>query len=496
MSQKTGRRAAVQTAAAIGVTPLAIFLISASAPMTVTGGGIPAAIATTGSTVITLVFPLIAVVLGLFVVGYAALSRHVTEPGGFYAYITKGLGRAPGVSGAFLAMTAYATVQWALYGLFGGVMAAFAATIWGWNTSWVYWSLLCWLIVSICGVRRLDLSKIITIGVVIFETAAVIAIVIAAFMEPAGGTVKADALDPAQLLATGAVAVTAMMTMACMIGFEGGPAFSAEIRSVRTISRATSIALAVLSGGYSVITFALTVAGGNDPDNGIVALVRNPESGFPFSVVAAAFGDGIATTVNVALLTSVFAAALTFHNIGARYAHPLGQDRVLPALFGYMSPKTQAPLGGSLAQSAMALIVVLLAHQFKLDPVLGLFTWASYVTALALLFLLIGTSFAVIAFFRRNANLPENTWRRAIAPALSIVLLSALVLIAVSSADLLLGEGAPTYLRYLLPGAVPIVAVAGYLWGLLKQGQIADRVAGATPVDADTYVISADRVEL
>src|SRR5262245_49691018 len=95
----------------IGTLSLVSFLISASAPMTVLAGGIVATFAVTGVVGVPVAFPIIALALGLFTVGYAAMSRHIYNAGAFYAYLAQGLGKVWAVSGAGLALLAYNTIQ-------------------------------------------------------------------------------------------------------------------------------------------------------------------------------------------------------------------------------------------------------------------------------------------------------------------------------------------------------------------------------------------------
>ena len=41
------------------------------------------------------------IVLTLFAIGYAAMSRHITATGAFYGYISHGLGRITGLGAGF-----------------------------------------------------------------------------------------------------------------------------------------------------------------------------------------------------------------------------------------------------------------------------------------------------------------------------------------------------------------------------------------------------------
>src|SRR4051794_10336095 len=128
----------------IGVVSLVSFLISASAPMTVLAGGVVATFAVTGVIGVAISFPIIAIALGLFTVGYAAMSRYIFNAGAFYAYLAQGLGRTWGVSGAGVALLSYNAIQIGLYGLFGVVAAGFADAHFGLKWDWWVWGLIAW----------------------------------------------------------------------------------------------------------------------------------------------------------------------------------------------------------------------------------------------------------------------------------------------------------------------------------------------------------------
>lgn len=64
-------------------------------------------------------FPLLAVALGLFAIGYTRLARDVPHAATFAALLTHGLGHAVGAAAAFVAVLSYNCVQIGLYGLPG-----------------------------------------------------------------------------------------------------------------------------------------------------------------------------------------------------------------------------------------------------------------------------------------------------------------------------------------------------------------------------------------
>ena len=102
----------------LGVAAVVFFVMSAAAPLTVVAGVVPTGLAVTGLTGISIAFVAMAVVLAIFAVGYVAMSRHISNAGAFYAYISQGIGRPVGVGAAWLALVAYNCFQIAAYGGF------------------------------------------------------------------------------------------------------------------------------------------------------------------------------------------------------------------------------------------------------------------------------------------------------------------------------------------------------------------------------------------
>jgi amino acid transporter len=86
-------------AAVVGTVPLSLAIG--------TGVGTPATYAVAG------------VILLCFAVGYAAMGRRVVSGGGFYAYISQGLGRIPAVGGASIAVLSYNVLTVGLIAAFG-----------------------------------------------------------------------------------------------------------------------------------------------------------------------------------------------------------------------------------------------------------------------------------------------------------------------------------------------------------------------------------------
>lgn len=444
----------------LGVVHLVFFTVAASAPLTVLAGGVTTAYAVAGNQGVPLAFLVVAAVLALFAVGYAAMSRHVTNAGAFYSYLAQGLGRSAGVAGSFVALVTYNAIQIALYGLFGSAMSDLVAEMVGLRLPWWSWALLAMVAIGWLGMLRVDLNARVLAVFLIAEVLVVVGFDIAGFTRPAEGAITLAPLEPSTLLASGIGAVVAF-TVASFTGFESSAIYAEEVRDPRrTVARATFIAVTFTGVFYALSAWAMVlVAGPAD----LQARATEEGPGLVFAPLAEMFGPLVADVAAVLMLTSVFAAMLSFHNGVARYLFALGRERVLPPVLATVGTRSGGPMAGSLTQTAVALVFVLAFAFSGADPMLALFSWFSGLSAVGVVLLMAGTAIAVIGFFRRDpqAAAATSVWARLIAPALSGLLLFVVLATLIGNFDALLGSDPSSPMRWILPGAVLLAAVGG-----------------------------------
>jgi hypothetical protein len=87
-----------------------------------------------------------------------------------------------------------------------------------------------------------------------------------------------------------------------------------------------------------------------------------------------------------------------------------------------------------------------------------------------ILILLAATSAAVIAFFS-HASLGENLWQRITAPALSAIILTVIVVLAVLHYGTLLGVPPGSPAAWILPATYAVAAVTGLCWGAVLRAR-------------------------
>lgn len=465
MSVTERRASAVSAALAqdrLGVPSVVFFVISAAAPLTVIGGSVTAAYAATGVTGVPLAFILLGAILGLFAVGYVTMARYVVNAGAFYAYTAKGLGRPVGVATAWVALLAYNALQVGLYGMIGAAAQPLIADWFGSSPPWWVIGLVAWVLTGALGLMRVDVNGKVLSVLLLTEIAVVVMFDIADLINPAASGYSLDVFDPSNLFVPGVGAVVAIC-IASFAGFESSVVFSEETKDPRrTVPIATYVALAVISGLYAVSSWAMTVPIGSDK---IVETSREQSSALLFNLAGQHLGATVATIGSLLFVTSLFAALIAFHNTISRYVFALGRERVLPETFGRTSPRTGAPVNGSVAQSVIGLVTIVIYAVFGLDPVVQLFFTVGSFGGLGLLMMLAATSISVLVFFAKNPN-EENAWRTRIAPGISSVLLIVVIVLVMANFDTVLGVAPDSPLRWIMPAVYFVAVGLGVMWGL------------------------------
>jgi amino acid transporter len=449
----------------LGVPAVLFFVLAGVAPLTVAAGVIPSAYATTGLTGIPAAFLAVAVILAIWATGYVAMTRWITNSGAFYAFITQGLGRPVGVAAALVALLAYTFLQVGLYGAFGPNAANEAAAHLGLHAAWWVWALAAWAVITVLGLLRVDITGKVLGVLLSAEIIVILAETIAGLAHPAGGHLSFATLSPDALTSAGSgtVGVLAVVAVLGFVGFEQAPVLAEEARHPRrTIPVATYLALGAIAVVYAGASWAMAAHAGRGH---VVADANAQGPGLLFSLG----GGALAQAAQLLFLTSLFAAALAFHNTCWRYIFALGREGVLPSALGRTGANS-IPKAASLAQSATGLAAIVAYAVGGWAPMTDLFFWLGTTGGFGILILLALTSAAVIAFFARDPR-GETVWARLIAPALAAVALTSIVVLAVLHYSILLGVSSGSPAAWILPASYAAVAGIGFAWGLLLRAR-------------------------
>jgi amino acid transporter len=471
----------------LGVPAVLFFVLAGVAPLTVAAGVIPTAYATTGLTGIPVAFLAVAVILGIFAVGYVAMARHVTSAGAFYAFVSQGIGKVAGVAAALIALLAYTCLQVGLYGALGPAAEAEGAAHLGLHAPWWAWALVAWAVIAVLGLLRVDITGWVLGVLLTAEITVILAETVSGLASPASGHLSFATLSPADLTSAGVgtFGVLAVVAVLGFVGFEQAPVLAEEARNPRrTIPLATYLALGMIAVVYAGASWAMAA---NVGTSHVIGAATKEGPGLLFGL-----GDGfLSETAQFLFMTSLFAAALAFHNVVWRYMFALGREHVLPPALG-RTGANNIPKAASLVQSASGFAVIVLYAATGQDPMSRLFFWLGTTGGFGILLLLTLTSVAVIVFFVRNPESIENIWQRLIAPALAAVALGVIVVLAVRNYATLLGVPRSDAASWALPASYAVVAAIGLGWGLLLRTRRPDLYAaiGDGPHAAATRLAS------
>ena len=487
---------------ALGVPDLVFFIVAAAAPLTAVAGGQAVTYLITGNKAIPFLFIPLAILLGVFAVGYAAMSHHVADAGAFYTYVTRGLGRIPGVGTAFGALVSYNAMQVGIYGLFGVATSAFMSDKLGITLEWYWWCLIGGAIIAALGVLQIDLNARVLAVFLLLEVLVLALFDLAIGVDPGPAGITSIGFSPS--VATGAALGTALVAgIASFVGFESAAIYSEECKDPkRTVARATFIAVGCIAVFYAISSWMLANAVGPDTIVSAEALVKAgyATGGAPdpttvlFIAGESRLGAFWGDSASLLFCTSIFASLLSFHNAVARYFFALGRERVLPGGFARTSARTGAPVVGSVTQSAIALVIVATFAITNTDPILKLFTWLTQMGALGVVLLMAVTSFAVVAFFRRRPGLESSRWRTVVAPVLSGLGMLAILVLGVANFNVLItgSTDAPTDTMSIV---LPAILFGSVIVGMLVAAWIRshDRVRYAH-IGERTQVEEAEHV--
>jgi len=441
----------------LGVGAITFLVVSAAAPLTGAGGGIPPSMLFGNGAGIAGSFLIVTLILLAFSVGYVAMSRHVKNAGAFYAFAAQGLGGRVGGGAALIAILSYNAMQVGLLGLLGAVASGTFAG-WGLELPWYVWSFIAIAIVAVLGYRQVDLSAKVLMGLVLLEFAIIILLDLTIAVKGGAAGLNLQPFTWGQIT-SGTPSIGILFCFAGFIGFEATTIYSEEARNPAvTVPKATYISVLAIGIFYTVTSWLMVMGIGTDQL--MPTLQGMDPSGFLFMLGETYIGHALTTVMGVLFMTSLFAAVLAFHNAVARYKFVAGREGILPDSVGKTHAQHQSPHIGSVIQTLIAVVVVGLFAALGLDPVVNLFVWMTQTGTLGILGLMALTSFSVIAFFGRD-QMGEGFWATKIWPLITGLVMAALFIKIFMDFGALTGsEG---ILAVALPGLVPLFGIIGYL---------------------------------
>lgn len=444
--------------ASLGVADIVFFVVAAAAPLGATVGGAPVVFAAAGRGVPAL-YVTASLVLVLFAIGFAAMSRKVVSAGGFAEFVTVGLGKIPGDAAGGIALFAYLAMLLGINAQLGTMASYLLATWPGWHIDWRIATLVSIFVVGFFGYKDVNLSAKVLGVVMIFEVLILLLFDAAVLLTLPRGEVNLTGFRPSEVLSAGMVPAL-MFSFSCFVGFESTTIYGEEARTPEvTIPRATYIAIGTIGIFYSLTMWCIGLAYQNED---VRALAAADPVNFVFAANTRLVGGWATDAMAVLVVTSVFAVLLSFHNALGRYMFALARRGFLPAALGHIHPQNQSPFKASLVLTLTVLLIMGIMMVLEIDPVRSIYPILVGVGTLGILVLQALAAMAVISFFRGEAD--RSWWTGLAAPLLGGAGLWLIVALAIRHFGFLTGvESGPLTL---VPWLVLVAALLGIVRGV------------------------------
>jgi amino acid transporter len=451
---------------AMGVPEMVFLVIAFAAPLAASTTNIPMAIGLGNGIGAPGAWLLVGLLLALFSVGYTAMSRHISNAGAFYAYITAGLGRRMGVGAGYVALVAYFASVILIGAFFGFFASAALDSELGLSVSWPVCSMvglaavfaLCYL-----GVQ----TSVRLLGVLLaFETALLIAIIISVLVNVGPGAYPLSSFAPAEVL-SGSPGVALAFVFSTFLGFEATAIFAEEARDPkRTVSRATYVAIAIIALLYLAASWsAVAAVGASDA----VAVASDDPGAMIFNIAGDNLGAWSLHAFNILIVTSLFAVLIAAHNSSSRYLFALARDGWLPEPLSRTHRRYRSPHIAGVVQITISAAVVLVYAIAGADPFTQLGATFVGMTTLGVVSLMVVVSIAVIGYFRKSGE-PVSLWTGTIAPGLSAILLTITLVLIIDNFKLL--TGSDSQVIALMPLVLVAAAALGIWIGGRRKGEL------------------------
>lgn len=446
--------------AGLGVLAIAFFAIAAAAPMAAVVGASPVLFSASGPGT-PVIYAIAALLVALFSVGYLRMSRHITNAGGFVAYIAKGLGNKWATAGAGIAILTYLSLQIGLWSQFGVFAQQLVENLTGISIPVYVWILIVLVLTAGLTMKGVDASLKVLGVLILGETLVVATLVVSLIAQKGLGIFTFAGFTPSNVFGPG-LGISLLFAFACFTSFEATVVFAEEAKDPRrTIPRAAYLVIAFVGVFYLLSTWA--ISGSIGIDNIQKVATDNP-AGMIFDLANASAGPWLSVAMQILVVTSFIAMLLGLSNMFSRYLFALGRAGALPAKLSSVS-KTGAPSFAGLVNAVAVLAVITAFLLAGADPIATVFSWFVALGTAGFISILLLTSAAIVVFFARN-HIRDNLWVTVIAPSLAFLAFLVIGYLTLDNYDALLG-GTGGVARWLLLG-IPLFLVAGLIRGTQK----------------------------
>jgi amino acid transporter len=442
-------------------------------PVAVSGGGyaVPAA------------FLVATIALTVFSTGYIEMSQRVTSTGGFYTFISRGLGNVLGLGSGILIALCYVIFAAAVTGVLGYFASTTFDDWFGINLpAYVYMFGALALMTGFAWFHIELTARILGVALVA-EVLALLALCIGIIVSGGGPDgYSAAPLNPANIFdndaalkvfGAAAAGVAIFGAFWSWVGFEMAPNYAEESREPHKIAKAATYGSVIGLGVFYIFVSYMFVTGWglNGSAQAVADQFEGKYASAFYPLTDKFVGGGLTTILQLLIVTSSFACAMAFYNTGARYLFALAREGVLPRALGRTHAKRHGPVIAAMVVSAIVGVYMLgftIMDSSTEAALLKLGTWTPLLGVLGILAVQGLCSVAIIRFFLTEARDGFHWFKTLVAPLVGTLAMAGACYLLISNRAVLSGAGDALFIKA-VPWVVLVVFAAGMVLGLVLR---------------------------
>jgi amino acid transporter len=462
-------------------------IVTGAAPITAMLFNVPVAVSGAGSAA-PAGFLIATVALTIFSVGYVAMARRVTAAGGFYSFISHGLGPTVATGAGLLIWLCYVAFAASVLGVCGYFAHTTLLDFFSINVpAWIV-ELVALAVMSALSWFHIELTAKVLGVFLTFEVVALVVLAVAILVQGGAHGFSAAPLNPGamfnnaaaiKVFGAAAAGVALFGAFWSWVGFEMAPNYAEESRRPKNLmGPATYISVIGLGILYVFVAYMFVTGWGETGAAQAVSAQFSGkyESAF-YPLTSRFFGVSLTDTFKVLIVTSSFACATAFYNTSARYAFSMARERVLPFKLSETHDKHRSPHWASMVVTVLVLLWVVgftAADSSDSAALLKLGTYVPLMGVLGILFVQALASAAIVRYFLTEARDGFHWWRTLVAPIVGGAAMIAACYLLIANRAALSGAGGALFIQ-VIPWAVLIVFTIGVGIGLYYRRADAER---------------------
>jgi amino acid transporter len=341
------------------------------------------------------------------------LARHLPSAGGFYTYVSHGIGPRWGFITGWLYALMVTIVPAALAAFTGAVLHDELDSKYGFGVPWWGYALVILAICFVCAYRGIVISVRFLVIMSMFEIAVGLGLALTGVFNPGSGGVNVAGFNPAHISHSSGFFLAIVLSIFAFTGFESAATVAEESRDPkRLVPRAISGSLILIGLFYVFCSWGLQIGWGT---NKLDSLANSPTA--PAFVLADRLWSGGSIIVLIALVNSGLGVCIACTTSSTRTIFGMARTGALPAPFARVQKTHQTPVVAVYFQTVVA-VGICLAVGLPLGP-FNLFNLLGTTGTFAYIPIFILMNIAAFLYFRREVPAEFSIPRYVLAPVVS-----------------------------------------------------------------------------